>query len=804
MTFLLASLRERWTVFVGAFVALCLGAAIFTMSALVLLSGGAGVPERYAAAPVVVHSGAADPATFLEAAPFAPADTERLTRRLAALPGVRAAVPDRSFAAQALDGGRPVGEQRPGDRLGHGWSSAALAPYRLVSGRAPRQADEVVVDRSLGFATGRRITLLTASGPGAFRVSGTVAGPGYYVTDARAAELAGGVRVIGLRLHDPHPDPRTVAAVASAAGRAVGGTGRVLHGAEREALAAGADEEVRWIGGQVVTAMTALSAFVTVFVVSSAFAFTVARRRREFGLLRTVGASPRQVRRAVYGEGLAIGAVASGAGVLIGALGAPGFGAVLVDTGFQPRGFAVEGRPWVAALSFVVGVAVAFAGVWAASRRASRIGPMEALREAAVDDRPLPPARRAVGLLCVALGVGAAIASAAVDPGDMIATALLTAAGLITGVALLMPALVPPLARLATRPLARRRGATGMLVRAWLLTAVRRTASTVAPVLATVAFTVLITANTETTAQAYERREAAAVRAEGTVVPDGTPGLTDAEVRRIEGSAILPTLLHGGPARSPLKAIGVEPGPYAAVHGPVGTVHGDLAAVSQPGTMAVSRSGLAALGARAGGGVPVTFEDGSTESLRIVAVVEDRHLPYGALLSRALVREHDPSALTSAVHRTGAPRAVSGGREISVEEYAGLADAEEDRLIRVFTVLLVAVSAGYTGIAVASTSLMSTADRAGDLRVLRRSGATSRQLCGALAVESVLVVLIGTVTGVLAALPSLLGIRAGLSGTLGVAVPLIVPWAPVGAAVGVTLFLALAATLLPARRVMRG
>ncbi|MFD8933743.1 ABC transporter permease, partial [Streptomyces sp. NPDC059578] len=192
MTFLLASLRERRSTFVGAFVALCLGAALFTMSALILLSGGAGVPERYAAAPVVVHSGAADPATFLEAAPFAPADTERLARRLGALPGVRAAVPDRSFAAQALDGGRPVGEQRPGDRLGRGWSSAALAPYRLVSGRAPRQADEVVVDRSLGFATGRRITLLTASGPGAFAVSGTVGGPGYYVTDARAAQLAGG------------------------------------------------------------------------------------------------------------------------------------------------------------------------------------------------------------------------------------------------------------------------------------------------------------------------------------------------------------------------------------------------------------------------------------------------------------------------------------------------------------------------------------------------------------------------------------------------------------------------------------
>ncbi|MEU5974573.1 FtsX-like permease family protein [Streptomyces sp. NPDC047315] len=793
----LAFLRERRSAFVGSFTALCLGAAVLAMSALVLLSGGSGVPERYAGTPVLVQSGPLDQATFHEAAPFAPAAVRRLTSDLAGLPGVHAAVPDRSFYAQAVDGPRPLDEQRAGDRLGHGWSSAALAPYRLASGRAPRAADEVALDRSLGLATGARTTLLTADGPAPFTVSGTVDGPGYYLTDARAAELSGGVRVIGLRLEEGVDAD----AVAAGAARVVGDDGRVLRGEGRADLAPGEDEKTRWIGGQVVSAMTGLSAFVTVFVVSSAFAFTVLRRRREFGLLRTVGATPRQVRRTVYAEGLAIGAFAAAVGTLIGTLGAPVLGDVLVDAGFQPRGFAVVQRPWASALAFLAGVAVAFAGVWTASRRAARIGPMEALREAAVDDRPLPPWRRNTGLAATLLGVGAAVGTASAAPSDMIALALVTAAGLITGAALLMPAFVPPLVRLATRPFRRAKGATAVLVRSGMLAAVRRTSSTVAPVLATVAFTVLITVNTATTAQSYADRDVASVRADATVVPDGTPGLTDAEVCRITGSPIVPTVLYAGPERAPVEAVGVDPTSYAAVHG----LPGDgLAALRGPGdAVVVSRSGLAAFGAGEGDAVPVTFEDGTTRTLRIAAVLDDRALPHAAVLSRAVVRAHDPSALTAAVHRTGPPVEVRGGRETAVEEFGGRDDAAEDRLVRVFTLLLVALSAGYTGIAVAGTLLMSTADRVPDLRILRRSGATVRQVLGVLAVESVLVVAIGTVLGALVALPSLLGIRAGLSGTLGVPVALVVPWPPILVTVAATLLIALLATVLPAARSLR-
>ncbi|MDX3226837.1 FtsX-like permease family protein [Streptomyces sp. ME19-01-6] len=806
-----ATVRARRTAFAGSFTALCLGVAILTMSALILLSGDGGVPGRYAGAPVLVQSaqGTGPDGVFLERAPWSARQTKELSRALDAVPGVRRAVPDQSFYAQAVVGGEPVGRQRKGDRLGHGWSGAALAPYRLTAGRAPHRPDEVALDRALGARPGERITLLTAAGTGRFTVSGTVDGPGYYLTDERAAALSGGVRVIGL-LTEEGADPSAVATAARSAVRSVAhsvarGAGTVLAGAARSELAPVRDAKTRWIGGQVLTAMGALSAFATVFVVASTFAFSVAGGRRELGLLRAVGATGRQLRRLLYGQALAVGAVGAAAGALLGAALAPALGDVLTDAGFLPPGFAVRRQAWVLAATFAAGLAVALAAVWSASRRAARTGPLEALREAAADDRPMTRARALTGIAFTALGCAAAVGSAFADPTDMTTLALCTAVGLITGVTLLVPAVVPPLVRAVSRPLARRRGAGGMLVREGMLAAVRRTASTTAPVLATVGFVVLITGNTQTSVHSYATRDTVSVRAQAAVVArGGTPGLSDAAAESVPGTGLLATTVYGGAAKTPLEAAGIDPAAFADVHHRLRAVSGSLARLRGPGTMAVTESALATLGGETA--VEVTFEDGSTERLRIVAVLSDRTAPtpYTALLPRATVRSHDPTALTDVVHRTGpaaSPAALRrlGAEEMSVAAYADRADAEEDRLVEVFTLLLVAMSAGCTGIAVANTLLMSTADRLRDLRLLRLSGATTRQVLGTVAAETTFVVALGSVLGALTALPSLLGIRAGLSGSLGAPVSLVVPAAPVAGAVAGCLVLALAASVLPAR-----
>ncbi|WP_433539770.1 ABC transporter permease [Streptosporangium sandarakinum] len=441
--------------FAGAFVALFLGVALVSMTALVFASAGPRVPARYAGTAVLVRAPAAVQAdgSFLADRPWPPETVRLLTDRLKAVPGVVAAVPDRSFYAQPVIGGRPD----PGRLEGRPWSSAALAPHRLVSGSPPSGDREVVVEHALGLAPGSAVTLLTAAGPVPYAVSGTADGPGLYLGDAAAARLSGGVRVIGLRTA-PGAD---LAAVEAAARTATGNLGEVLSGGARTALETKADARTRWIGTQVLTAMASLSGFAVVFVVASTFAFGVMRRRRDLGLLRAVGATPRQVRRMVRGEALAVGVAAALAGVAAGIVLAPVFGDLLVTAGFEPSGFSVRITAWPPAAAFGGGLVVALLGTWTAARRAARTSPLEALREAGADRRPMTRARLLLGSAFTAAGIAVAVAVAGTRPEETVTLALLAAMALTVGIALLAPAVLPPVVRALLWPPSRARGPPG-------------------------------------------------------------------------------------------------------------------------------------------------------------------------------------------------------------------------------------------------------------------------------------------------------------------------------------------------------
>ncbi|MDG4788129.1 ABC transporter permease [Micromonospora sp. WMMD1102] len=842
-----AALRARWTGLLGPFVALCLGVALMSMTALVLVSAQPRVPDRYAGAEVLVLAPEVQgiPGTFPERRPWSPARTAELTERLTALDGVTAAVPDRSFYAQAVVGGRPIGEPALADPQGHGWSSAALAPYRLVAGSPPVRPDEVVLDRALGFAPGNRVTLLTATGPAEHTVAGTVDGPGFYLADPVAAPLARGVRLIGLVLADG-ADPATVR---SAAEQVVAGNGTVHTGADRAAAEPPRHTRTRWIGMQVLTGMTTLAGFVSIFVVASTFAFGVAQRRREFGLLRTVGATPGQLRRLMYAEALAVGAVGAAVGAVLGSVCAPAFGALLVDAGFQPTGFQVRVELWPPAAAYLVGLVVALLGVWSASRRAGRVRPLEALREAVLDRRPMTRLRWAGAIGSTALGVLLTVLLVGAEPDDIVNYALYAAMALTAGLALFAPVLVPPLTYALTWPLDRLSGATGMLVRRNALTAVRRTASTSAPMLLTVGFAVLIAGFVATTAGAYASRDSAAIRAGSVLVPDGTPGLSDAAVAAVPGTALLPSTVYadpppgtaptsppgtaptssvgtaptvgvtlpagvarqGGGAGVPVAVAGVEPAGFAQVNGRLRVLSGDFAAFRGPDSAVVTAGLAERLGWSAGGLAVLDLPDGTAGQVRVAAVVDDGSIPAELLLAREVVRAHDPSALTEAVFTPmaatgqdgGADHPALGARLVGVAEYAAERDAAEDRLVRLATLILIAVSAGYTAIALANTLLMATVHRARELLVLLRSGATVRQVLGTVAAESALVVAIGTALGLLVSTVALLAIQSALGEQFGVPVELVVPAPTIGLVVSGCLLLALAASVLPARLILR-
>ncbi|KOX09178.1 FtsX-like permease family protein [Micromonospora sp. DT68] len=789
----------------SAFVAVAIGVALVATATLLLASGRPQVPDRLARAAVVVQSPEAGASTdqFVPTRPWSADTAAGLAGRLAALPGVVAAVPDRTFYAQPLVDGRPsaVDTRREDAQQGHGWASAKLGGSRLTAGEPPRGPGEVVVDSALGLRIGAPVTLLTATGAQAYTVTGLVDGPGVHVADEVAAALAPGVRAIGLVLA-AGADPQRVAATARGV---VGGDGRVLIGDARGALEPRNDARTRWIGMQVLSATAALAGFVTVFVVSSTFAFTVAQRRRELGLLRAVGATARQVRRMVCAEALVVGVSAGLVGLLVGAVLAPVVGRLLVDAGFEPSTFRVGYAVWPVAVSLAAGPVIALLAVWSASRRAARVRPLEALREAAVEQRPIGRARVATGALLVVAGIALSVGTATADEPRVAASyALYAVMALVAGATVLSPAMVGPVVRLLRSPVRRRGGAIGMLVRGGASTATRRTASIAAPVLLTVAFAVLVSGMVRTTTAAYAAGRADNVNGGWIVVPDRTPGLSDAAVAATGGTALLPTTVYRtDPATQtvnrPLTALGVDPTGFAAANRALTVVAGSLEELRGDDTVVVTASANLLPSAP----YELTFADGTAVSLRVVAVVTDNSLPGHLLVPRAVVRAHDPSALTSTVYVRDRIDPPVGARIVDVATWAAEADAAEDRLVWLFTLLLIGVSAGYGAIAVANTLLLAAAGRVADLRLIRLAGATRRQVVWLVTAESALVVLIGALLGGAVAFVGLLSIRAGLAEQVGASVDLVVPWSVIAAVVGLCLLLAVLASVLPTWRSLR-
>src|SRR5207302_7763575 len=130
------SARGRLATFTGALIALAAAAVLATawgMQLESILRSHTPV-QRYAAAAAVVTGEqrvGADHDVFLSQRNRVSA---ALTARLAAVPGVSAAIADVSVPARL--GATPA--------YAHGWRSAALTPYVLSAGRAPAAPDEVV------------------------------------------------------------------------------------------------------------------------------------------------------------------------------------------------------------------------------------------------------------------------------------------------------------------------------------------------------------------------------------------------------------------------------------------------------------------------------------------------------------------------------------------------------------------------------------------------------------------------------------------------------------------------------------
>jgi putative ABC transport system permease protein len=129
------------------------------------------------------------------------------------------------------------------------------------------------------------------------------------------------------------------------------------------------------------------------FIIFNTFSITVAQRTREFGLLRTLGASRGQIRRSVIYEGLLLGTLGAVLGLFGGIALAPALNGLFKAFGadLPNNGTVVETRTIVVALAVGIGVTV-LAGLPPAMR-ATRVPPLAAMREGVEIPRRTPITR---------------------------------------------------------------------------------------------------------------------------------------------------------------------------------------------------------------------------------------------------------------------------------------------------------------------------------------------------------------------------------------------------------------------------
>ena len=803
----LLSGRGRPGTFTGALVALIASSALVMAGAMPLEAALRTQPpvERYAAAEAVVTGqqvvGTEDAVVLGERARVDSA----LAARLAAVPGVRAAIAD--VSAPARLGGRAT--------VAHGWSSAALTPYALSAGRPPATPGEVVT--GYPAALGAKLRLASTEAARTVTVVG-VARPRHpvrrqaaiFLTDGETARLAG------------HPGRVDAIGVLAAPGfdtarlHAAGPGTEVLTGDERGRAEYPELLQTRTELIAVTAAFGGLALFIAIFVVASTMGLSIQQREREIALLRAVAATPGQIRRMISWEAFVVGLAGSAAGIWPGAVLGRELAEGLVEHGIAPPNLTVSAGWLPMAAAVGGGTLAALLAVLAAGRRAARVPPTHALTEAAVEPRLLGPGRVIGGLLALA---GAAplfaVATTTSAPDTAAATSEMTALFLVAAVGFLGPIVARLAAGVLGPPLARISPVGGFLASANLRTATRRFSSASTPLMLTVGLSCTLLFSSTTIDHAVTEQRHAGLSGELAVTSTGPglPGAALADARAVPGVrsavALTPTTL------GPSLGVSDDVVPAQILSGgrggglDVGVTAGSLTALHGD-TIALGRRRADAAHAGIGYRVPVTLGDGTRTRATVVAIYT-RALGFGdALLAPELAAAHQTTPLLATILvETDDPASVARRLRALASRYPGLRVSDRASLATVTDAdreinrwlgpLFVAIIFAFTSIAVVNTLAMIALQRGRELGLLRLVGGTARQVRSMARWEAGLIITIGLGLGLVIAATALLPLSHALTGSIRPHVP---P-GQLAAILGVSALLALLALALPTRRALR-
>jgi putative ABC transport system permease protein len=694
-------------------------------------------------------------------------------------PGVAEAVPVIEGYGQIVGADGKIIKQN-GPRLATSWvADPALNPYRVVQGHSPQSDQEVVINRAaarsghLQVGEGTTIDVpapvrVVVAGIATFGSAGAYGGSSYTAFTFHAAQRylvprPDQITSIDVKA-DPGVDQATI--VQRLQQRLPTGvqaiTGQKLGNEEL----ADVDKAFLNTFRVFLTVFAVIALVVAIFSIYNTYSVVAAQRAREAALLRAVGATRRQLIGLGLLEAATLGLVASTA-----AIGAGVGLAALLKGLFAGFGFALPASGLTIAaktvgISLCVGIGSCIFATLAPALRSSRIAPVAAMREIALD-RPTSPRRRlafGLGATCAGVSLVTAGALAGDGAGALAGSGILLA---LIGVILLGPAIARPAASALGLLAARRHGAAAMLARRNVVRDPRRTARAASALMIGITVVALLTIVATSLATSARDSAAKVTRADLAITPGSgysTSGLSPrlaADIRRlpqVQQVAELSTdTLRVADASN--KVTIAQPGllPSVLALGP----RSGLLGLSDT-EIGVSQTVATEKRYKLGSVIPIQFADGARQRFTVGAiyntnaVTEDYLLPRAAWLPHTqtvldatvlvkLARGQDPAAAKAAVKRVvtsyGAPTvdtrdAFVDAQTAGVSGFVGI----------IYVMLAMAILIALGGIA--NTLSLSIHERTRELGVLRAIGQSRRQVRAMVRLESVITSAIGSVTGV--------------------------------------------------------
>ena len=500
------------------------------------------------------------------------------------------------------------------------------------------------------------------------------------------------------------------------------------------------------------------------FVIYNVFSISAAQRQRENALLRAIGASKKQVTRAMLIESVVVGLFGSTVGLIAGIGLSKALSALLKAASIDlPSGGLVVPRSAIIN-TIVIGLIVTVASAWLPARRAGKVPPLAAMRETAIEFVALSRRRTIFGLVLIALGVVSIVSVTNGASNTLLGVGILF---FFSGTITLGPVIARPVALLLGKPAEKFRGVTGTMARQNSARNPKRTSRTAAPVLIGVALVTAVAALAASISsqidgvftQQFKGDYAINTTARG--FGGLSPSLADdinemPQVQRATGIGRLTVKIDDkGQFLTTINPATVE-GVFD-----IGLISGSYADLTAE-TIFVSQEYANNQDAKLGDTIQVTLADAQIKALKIAGIYTYDEIAGKYTVSRDLIKDSsvisfdlgvfiklkpsvsDESArseLQAAVDKYGQ------GTLLSKREYIDSQSGSINQLLGlIYGLLFLSVIIAVVGIII--TLLLSVFERQREIGLLRAVGMTKSQVRTTVRWESVITSLIGAVVGI--------------------------------------------------------